>query len=201
MHRVLILSWLLAAGLVLAVAPAASQACPFCSAVSMTLGEELKSSDAAVLATLVDRPPANDPAGTPMKSKFKITKILKGDKLLKGKQQIEMLFFGTQEPGTTFLIFGVDPKELAWGTPTPLSKRGIEYVEKVARLARRRSNAWLSSKSTSRMPIRCCRGTPSTNLPRRHLPTLFCSGIACTTIAWSPGSTTPMSRPAVAGCT
>ena len=45
-----------------------------------------------MLAHAGDRPPANDPAGTPMKSKFKITKILKGDKLLKGKQQIEMLF-------------------------------------------------------------------------------------------------------------
>jgi hypothetical protein len=128
-------SWLLVVPLALALAPAVSRACPFCSAVSMTLGEELKSSDAAVLATLVDRPASSDPAGgAPVKSKFKITKVLKGEKLLNGKKQIELLFFGTQQPGATFLLFGVDPKELAWGTPTALSDRGVKYLEKVAQL-------------------------------------------------------------------
>jgi len=126
---------LLALPVVLALTAAAVQACPFCSAVSMTLGEELKSSDAVVLATLVDRPAAADPAGgAPVKSKFKILKVLKGEKLLAGKRQIELLYFGTQETGATFLLFGVDPKELAWGTPTALSQRGVEYLEKVAQL-------------------------------------------------------------------
>ncbi|HVU88428.1 MAG TPA: hypothetical protein VHD36_13995 [Pirellulales bacterium] len=120
-----------------AVVPAVLWACPFCSAVSMTLGEELKASDAAVIATLVARPAAADPAvgGTPEKSKFKITKVLKGEKLLENKPTIDMLFFGTQEPGATFLIFGVDPKEPAWGTPNELSAEGLKYIEKVAQLA------------------------------------------------------------------
>ena len=127
---------LLALLVILAMHPATSRACPFCSAVSMTLGEELKSSDAAVIATLVDRPAAADPAGgAPTKSRFKIVKALKGGKLLAGKPEIEMLYFGTQEPGSKFLLFGVDPKELAWGTPTALSDLGVEYVEKVAQLA------------------------------------------------------------------
>jgi hypothetical protein len=119
------------------VVPAALRACPFCSAVSMTLGEELKASDAAVIATLVERPAVTDPAagGTPEKSKFKITKILKGEKLLENKPVIEMLYFGTQEPGATFLIFGVDPKEPAWGTPNELSAEGLKYIEKVAQLS------------------------------------------------------------------
>ena len=134
-------SWSVAAATVgilavVATAPAIIRACPFCSAVSMTLGEELKSSDAAVIATLLERPAVTDPAGggTPEKSKFKIVKILKGEKLLANKPQIEMLFFGTQDAGSTFLIFGVDPKELAWGTPTPLSEIGVKYIEKVAEL-------------------------------------------------------------------
>jgi hypothetical protein len=135
MNRSVQQSWLLALSLVLALAPVAVRACPFCSAVSMTLGEELKSSDAVVLATLINRPASSDPAGgAPVKSKFKIVKVLKGDKLLKGKQQIELLYFGTQEPGATFLLFGVDPKELAWGTPTALSQQGVKYLEKVAQL-------------------------------------------------------------------
>jgi hypothetical protein len=120
----------------LILAPQAAVACPFCSAVSMTLGEEMKSSDAAVIATLVERPPAADPAnGNPVKAKFKIVKALKGEKLLAGKPTIEMLFFGTQEPGTNFLLFGIDPKELAWGTPTALTDRATEYIETVAQLS------------------------------------------------------------------
>jgi hypothetical protein len=134
-------SWSFAASAVVlaavAIAPLAiTRACPFCSAVSMTLGEELKSSDAAVIATLVDRPPSVDAAagGNPAKSKFKITKVLKGEKLLADKPTIEMLYFGTQDPGATFLIFGVDPKELAWGTPNALTDEGTKYIEKVAEL-------------------------------------------------------------------
>ena len=103
----------------------------------MTLGEELKASDVAVIATLVERPATADPAagGTPEKSKFKITKVLKGEKLLANKPTIDMLYFGTQEPGATFLIFGVDPKEPAWGTPNELSAEGLKYIEKVAELS------------------------------------------------------------------
>jgi len=112
-----------------------STACPFCSAVSMTLAEELKTSDAAVIARLVDKPAAPDVAGAPTKSKFEIVRVLKGEAALGGKKQIELLFFGQQDAGTQFLIFGIDPKELMWGTPTPLTERGIEYLDKVAALS------------------------------------------------------------------
>jgi len=109
-------------------------ACPFCSAVSMTLAEEMKTSDAAVIAKLVSKPTAPDDAGTPTKSKFEIVRVLKGATALAGKKQIEMLYFGQQEPGTQFLIFGIDPKELMWGTPTPVTERGIKYLDKVVAL-------------------------------------------------------------------
>ena len=136
MKTALVRTWWLVSLAVLAFAPQAAFACPFCSAISMTLGEELKSSDAVVIATLVDRPAAADPAGgNPVKAKVKIVKALKGEKLLAGKPTIEMLYFGTQEPGTNFLLFGVDPKELAWGTPTALTGRATEYIETVAKLA------------------------------------------------------------------
>ncbi len=129
-------SWFLLLTVVALLVPSPVLACPFCSAVSMTLGEELKTSDAAVIATLVDKPASSDPSsGAPVKSKFKIVKILKGEKLLADKPTIEMLFFGTQEPGATFLLFGVDPKDLAWGTPTSLTEEGVQYLEKVAALS------------------------------------------------------------------
>ncbi len=40
-----------------------------------------------------------------------------------------------REPGSKFLLFGVDPKDLAWGTPTPLSDHAEEYLAKIATLS------------------------------------------------------------------
>ena len=162
--------------------PAVLRACPFCSAVSMTLGEELKASDVAVIATLVERPAAADPAagGTPEKSKFKITKVLKGEKLLANKPTIDMLYFGTQEPGATFLIFGVDPKEPAWGTPNELSAEGLKYIEKIAELSERPPSGWPSSRNISRIPINSSRETPSTNSPGCRMRTWCNSKRRCT---------------------
>ncbi|HEY2838869.1 MAG TPA: hypothetical protein VGJ26_06960, partial [Pirellulales bacterium] len=123
---------LVSSGLVLSAR--ISTACPFCSSVSMTLAEEMKSSDAAVIAKLVTKPTSPDDAGAPTKSKFEIVRVLKGEAALGGKKQIEMLYFGQQEPGTKFLIFGIDPKELMWGTPSPVTDKGIKYLDKVVSL-------------------------------------------------------------------
>ncbi len=38
-----------------------ARACPFCAATQQTLGEELESADAAVLAELIKAPPPYDP--------------------------------------------------------------------------------------------------------------------------------------------
>ena len=122
--------------------PATARACPFCSAQSMTFAEEMASSDAAVIARLIVKPalPAADTSapGTlpppPAKSTFEIVTVLKGDKFLAGKKKFEVLFFGEQEPGTEFLLFGIDPKGLAWGTPTPLTEQGVKYLSELPKL-------------------------------------------------------------------
>src|SRR5260221_13143534 len=97
-------------------------ACPFCSAVQLTLAQEMKTADAVVVAELVELPPK--PAGADgtfpgglsdplVKSKFRILGVIKGADLLKKAKQIETVYFGELPVGTQFLITTVDPKNLA----------------------------------------------------------------------------------------
>lgn len=118
--------------------------CPFCSAVQQTLSEEIKGADAALIVRLNkgnDAPKSAGPAPDgavaprdPVKTKFAIVQVLKGEKLLGATKEIEVLYFGTHPSGTQFFVTGVDPKNLAWSTPTMLSPRAVEYLEKIVKL-------------------------------------------------------------------
>ena len=84
--------------------PAAS-ACPFCSAVSLTFSQEIAQSQAAVIARLVEPPPASALSPTadgPLpKGKFEVVEVLKGGDLVvnptKNKQLTNMRASGTDE--------------------------------------------------------------------------------------------------------
>lgn len=113
------------------VGPAAAYACPFCSGVSKTLSEEISSSDAVVLAKLLPKAgeaSVKSAAAEGEESVFEITKVLKGAEALGKTRQIKILYFGQQPKGTLFLVFGIDPKNWAWTTPTPLDARSAKYV-------------------------------------------------------------------------
>lgn len=110
-------------------------ACPFCSAVSLTFGEEIANSQVAVIAKLVEPPPrpAADAPNSSLdvaKAKFEIIKILKGEKELGQNRKIETVYFGDSPAGSTFLIMGIDPPTINWGTPIVISERGQAYVAK-----------------------------------------------------------------------
>lgn len=130
---VAVLAWL-----PVATFPTAARACPFCNAVSKTLSEEIASSDAVVLAKLTKGPvkPEAENALTPegAQSTFEITKILKGADALGKTRELKVLYFGQQPKGAQFLLFGVDPKNLAWTTPTALDDRSVKYVERLISL-------------------------------------------------------------------
>ena len=115
-----------------------AMACPFCSAVSQTLSEEMASMDAAVIGRLIAVPKVS-PAGASAldevpKAKFAIVEILKGETALNGVQQIEALCFGDVKAGDKFLIMGVDPPRVAWTTPMKVSDRAIEYLQQLRKL-------------------------------------------------------------------
>jgi hypothetical protein len=113
-------------------------ACPFCSAVSITLGEEMKGASAAVIARLADLPqpaaapdPAKPPVAVESKARFDIAKVLKGKDILGDTRQIEAIYFGQDEKGKPFLIMGVDKPQVVWNTPIPLTERAVEYVSQL----------------------------------------------------------------------
>jgi len=131
---------LLAIGAVLAMVRLGA-ACPFCSAVSKTLSEEMRDADATIIAKLVKAPPTTEPgkepAGVPaetQKADFRILEVLKGPKSLAAEQVVTILYFGQEPVGQEFVIAGTDPKQLLWGTPVPLSPRARQYVARLPKL-------------------------------------------------------------------
>ncbi len=134
---------LLAVCLALASIAATSQravACPFCSAVSLTFSEEINNSQVALIAKLVQLPPrpVGDAAANNSldvaKAKFEVVKILKGEDALGKTRTIETVYFGDSPLGSTFLIMGIDPPTINWGTPIAITERGQAYVTKAMQL-------------------------------------------------------------------
>ena len=66
--------------------PARVEACPFCSAVSLTFAQEIAQSQAAVIARLVEPPAAGSLSprsdGPLPKGKFEVVEVLKGAPLV-----------------------------------------------------------------------------------------------------------------------
>ena len=122
----------------LALIGAAAEACPFCSAVSLTFTEEINSSDVAVIAKLIKAPEqpkgqglgATD-AGT---AEFEILDVLKGAEPLRGKRIFETLYFGDSPVGSTFLVMGTEPPAIKWNSPIVISERGRSYIRHALQL-------------------------------------------------------------------
>ncbi|MBL9125330.1 MAG: hypothetical protein JNG90_16955 [Planctomycetaceae bacterium] len=139
--RRMLSKWTLPLCVALALVPAAALACPFCSGVSLTLSEEMKTATAAVVGKLVSLPPA--PAdgqpltGADSKAVFEIVTVLKGEDLLKTAdapavgRQIDVIYFGQDEPGKLFFLLGNDTPNVSWATPIPLTERSAEYAAKL----------------------------------------------------------------------
>lgn len=108
-----------------------ASACPFCSATSQTLSEEIAAMDAAVIAALdaVPKAPVGGDAGDEViKAKFRIVSIVKGEKLLAKTPVVESVFFGEAKPGKRFFLTAVGPENLQWSTPLPLTEQGEKYI-------------------------------------------------------------------------
>ncbi len=105
-----------------------SLACPFCSAVSQTLSEEMAAMDTAAIARIV--------AGTETDAdaEFEIISVIRGEKLIRPEQKLRISYFGKAKPEQQFLLMGVDPPDLLWSSPLPVSPLAIAYVEALPNL-------------------------------------------------------------------
>ena len=116
-------------------------ACPFCPATSQTFSEEFGTMDVVVIARLVATTPqkakGDDKFGSEVsKARFEIVRIIKGERMAKPKDTIETLYFGDAKPGAAFLVMGIDPPNIMWSTPLPLSDRAQDYLGKIVMLPR-----------------------------------------------------------------
>lgn len=116
----------------LAAVPSPALACPFCSAVSQTLSEEMGAMDAAAIARIV--------AGseTDADAEFEIISVLHGQSLIEPHQKIRVNYFGKAKPDQQFLLMGVDPPELLWSSPLPVTDAAIDYIKSLTQLPKDR---------------------------------------------------------------
>lgn len=103
--------------------------CPFCSAPSLTLSEQIAQADAVVLVKWVGGKAAQiqDPGTT----EFEIVDVAhqaEGGKLAKG-EKITLIRYRVAKPGDQFMLFGtsVNPG-IEWGSPLEVGKTAYEYI-------------------------------------------------------------------------
>lgn len=125
--------------------PQLAAACPFCSAVSLTFSQEIAQSEATVIAKLVEPPPADallpTAEGPLPKGKFSVVEVLKGGEAVEmnghlgiDADPIETIFLEDKPVGSLYLLMAVEPPELVWSSPIPVSERAVEYIRQLADL-------------------------------------------------------------------
>ena len=122
-------------------------ACPFCTATSQTLSEELAAAEVAVIARLSKPAPPLDADGdspsiidanTGMAT-FEVIEILRGTAKFPDLKELRVVYFGENEADKQFLITGIDAglppiddtQVADWTTPLPLSERGVGYIKQL----------------------------------------------------------------------
>lgn len=136
------LSLIAVAALLVATLPL--RACPFCSAESRTLTEEMNDSSVTFLGRLSVPSEASEKlanADIPYgfvdpetgAAKFSVGRVLLGEDLVEGVTEIEAIYFGEPDTDREYLIRGVgNPPD--WAIPLPLSEKAAAYVPKLMTL-------------------------------------------------------------------
>lgn len=109
----------------LAVTPALS--CPFCSAPSLTLAEQLAQADAAVLVQWVEGTKATETsAGSTV---YEIKQIVRNHKgALKAGDRITLPRYRASQPGDLFMLMGSKGTTIEWGSPLEVSEASFNYI-------------------------------------------------------------------------
>ena len=135
---------LLARVLTLAVAAAASfgsvgdfelataYACPFCSAPSQTLRQEMTSMDVVVIAGLL--PGQGVGAVINGQATFVVKEVVRGDSLVKPGDELVAPYFGQDQSDKNYLVMAVNSQGLLWSSPLTLTDTSSEYVRQLFKL-------------------------------------------------------------------
>ncbi len=134
---------MLAIGLVLAmIAAPVILACPFCSAVSRTLGEQMNDFDVVAIASLQTEPTSPDERELP-RATFRIIDFLRGEEFFtdteNGKEEGDdsrldfetIVIGGKNRIGDHYLVMGNGTRHVNWSTPIPVSDRVVDYMKQI----------------------------------------------------------------------
>lgn len=105
-------------------------ACPFCSAVSQTIRQEIGVMDAVVIAETTPESNRDEQSG---EVKMKVVRVLKGEDHVKADSLVTVVYFGEVAKGRRFMLSGVDPPNIQWSA-LPLTPESEAYVVKVTEL-------------------------------------------------------------------
>lgn len=106
-----------------------AQACPFCSAPSLTMSEQLHQADAAVLVKWQGG--KKDTDRTPGSTTYEISSVIKGSKsTLKSGKEITLARYRPGKEGDLFLLLGTKAVNVEWGSPLEVSEASYKYVAK-----------------------------------------------------------------------
>ncbi|MBD3673734.1 MAG: hypothetical protein HUJ26_09445 [Planctomycetaceae bacterium] len=102
-------------------------ACPFCSAPSLTLSEQMAQADAVLqIAYQSAEKGAQGEAG---KTTYKIVRIIKAPEgLLKEGGTLELPLYRAASKGDLFLLTGSQTAAIEWATPLDVSKDAFNYI-------------------------------------------------------------------------
>ena len=119
--------------LVLGLANADSQACPFCSAPGRTLSEQLQQADAALLVRIVSREQPNLAKKTIGRTVYEVIRDLRDtDATNKPGDRITLSRFDETPAGTDqILLLGSKMIPGDWAPPVPITEAGIGYLSKM----------------------------------------------------------------------
>lgn len=110
------------------------EACPFCAAVGLTFTEQMATKDVVVAAKLLKIPEPDPDAVDLPRATFEISKVFRGQELVKPGMKFTALLVGKYEIGQQFFVMGVDPPKISWTTPMKASDRLLKYFDKLQTL-------------------------------------------------------------------
>lgn len=108
--------------------PRLAAACPFCSAPSLTLSEQMAQADAAVLVQWVGgKPGTEDDAGT---TTFEIVEVARAPKAtLKKGDKVTLVPYRAGKKGNLFLLTGTKgAAAVEWGSPIEVTETSYQYI-------------------------------------------------------------------------
>lgn len=107
--------------------------CPFCDSVKQTLRQDMESNDAVAIGVLVPDPKAKEDDFSGV-ANFEIMVVIKGQEVISQGQVVAAPYFGSMKSSKRFLLQGVDPAQLVWTSPLPLTKASEEYLLNIPNL-------------------------------------------------------------------